>query len=393
MDKKSFTLIELLVVIAIIGILAGILIISMSNATNSANDARRKADINQIVKKLLIHNTSNTAYPIESCSIGSNCSATLNTILSEAVNIKDPRGTYYTYSSSDGIDFFVSAALSDLNTYTYNSATSSYVSSTDSSCVSGGGLTCTPSTDGSYKVLKYTLTGAATGTTTWTAPVGVTQVQYLIVAGGGGGGGTGTTIGGGGGGGGGVLTGTKSVSSLSPENIKVGSGGLAATFAGGHIEEDHNGDNSEFSTFTAIGGGRGGDQNVNGSSGGSGGGAGSNGRTGGAGTAGQGNAGGNSAAGNHAGGGGGAGGIGQNDRGASGGGAGGIGIANSITGQQVYYGGGGGGGYGGTGGIDGGANAFSSAVNNLGGGGGGNYLNYGVGNGGSGVVIIRYLIP
>ncbi|MDD5639641.1 MAG: prepilin-type N-terminal cleavage/methylation domain-containing protein [Candidatus Pacebacteria bacterium] len=384
MNKKSFTLIELLVVIAIIGILAGILIISMSNATNSANDAKRKADINQIVKKLLIYNASNTAYPIESCSIGSNCSATLNTILGEAVNAKDPQGTYYTYSSSDGIDFFVSASLSDSNIYTYSSATSSYVSSTDSSCVSGGGLTCTPSTDGSYKVLKYTLTGPNTGTTTWTPPVGVTQVQYLIVGGGGGGGGTGATIGGGGGGGGGVLTGTKSVSNSSPENIRVGSGGVAQT---------SNGDYSMFSTFTAIGGGRGGDQNTNGFSGSSGGGAGSNGHTGGAGTSGQGNAGGNSAAGNHAGGGGGAGSIGQNDRGASGGGAGGAGIASSITGEQVYYGGGGGGGYGGAGGEGGGGAAFNHGINNFGGGGGGNYLNYGVGNGGSGIVIIRYLTP
>ncbi|MFA6252595.1 MAG: prepilin-type N-terminal cleavage/methylation domain-containing protein, partial [Candidatus Paceibacterota bacterium] len=39
-SKKSFTLIELLVVIAIVGILAGILIVSMSSALNSANDVR-----------------------------------------------------------------------------------------------------------------------------------------------------------------------------------------------------------------------------------------------------------------------------------------------------------------------------------------------------------------
>ena len=65
-NRKSFTLIELLVVIAIIGILAGILIVSMSNATNSANDAKRKADLNQIVKSLLIYNASNPTYPTSS---------------------------------------------------------------------------------------------------------------------------------------------------------------------------------------------------------------------------------------------------------------------------------------------------------------------------------------
>jgi prepilin-type N-terminal cleavage/methylation domain-containing protein len=42
-NKNSFTLIELLVVIAIVGILAGIIIVSMSGATDSANIAKNRA--------------------------------------------------------------------------------------------------------------------------------------------------------------------------------------------------------------------------------------------------------------------------------------------------------------------------------------------------------------
>lgn len=42
-SATAFTLIELLVVIAIIGILSGLIIVTMSGATNSANDAKRKA--------------------------------------------------------------------------------------------------------------------------------------------------------------------------------------------------------------------------------------------------------------------------------------------------------------------------------------------------------------
>ena len=47
-NKKAFTLIELLVVIAIIGILSGLIIVSMSGANNSAKDARIKADFDQL---------------------------------------------------------------------------------------------------------------------------------------------------------------------------------------------------------------------------------------------------------------------------------------------------------------------------------------------------------
>ena len=236
-----------------------------------------------------------------------------------------------------------------------------------------------------------------TSSTTWTAPTGVTSVNYLVVAGGGGGGSAATGVSmGGGGGAGGLLQGQLTVVPGTTYTVTVGAGGSAGT----------NGGNSVFGSITATGGGAGAggiSSFVYAQNGGSGGGGGPyTGLQKGSGIAGQGFDGGSAGNIDAAGGGGGSSGVGGSISSGTVGGAGGPGTVVGITGSNVTYAGGGGGGAylgytGGAGGSGGGgaggANADGANATGYGSGGGGagQYGNTHVGGSGSGgIVILAY---
>ena len=71
MNKKGFTLIELLVVIAIIGLLSTLAIVALNSARQKARDAKRVADIKQIMTVLEIYYNDNLEYPADVVSGGS----------------------------------------------------------------------------------------------------------------------------------------------------------------------------------------------------------------------------------------------------------------------------------------------------------------------------------
>lgn len=256
------------------------------------------------------------------------------------------------------------------------------------------------------------------------------KVQYLAVGGGGGGGShDGLFRTPGGGGAGGLLTGVSTVTSTS-YTVSIGAAGAGpagrtqpngALYTVFPTTPPISGTSSAVFGNTANGGGGAGMyQGTTGLNGGSGGGAGAGDgitiKVGGTGTAGQGFAGGNSGNGvdngDLAGGGGGGGASGAGSNGVMAtnkGGAGGAGVNNTYRNGTVigYAGGGGGAGYsatqnntsqGGAATHGGGAgNAYgrgSNGVNGTGGGGGGGnglgYVNLSGGDGGTGIVVVRY---
>jgi hypothetical protein len=251
-------------------------------------------------------------------------------------------------------------------------------------------------------------------------------VRYLVVGGGGGGG----SDMGGGGGAGGYLASTNYTLPAGTYTITVGSGGAGGPAGAGQIA-GANGTNSSIVgtgvNIVALGGGGGGSRHDSSgapaTTGGSGGG-GSGQYAGALGTTGQGNNGANSAGQWYPGGGGGAGAAGS-----VGPGTGGVGVSNDILGTAYFWAGGGGGaGYSGSGGNGGNGGGGGGAVNTTvggsglnqgapggggstgsqtntpggnagantgGGGGGGSHYNSGNkgGNGGSGIVVLRFAFP
>lgn len=295
---------------------------------------------------------------------------------------------------------------------------------------------CSQTVDSSVDVAvtesgNYCYVAFKAGSRTWSTPTNVSTIDFLIVAGGGSGGSRHA----GGGGAGGLLRGASvSISGVTALNISVGAGAPAPSRVSGNnftLGEkgtdsflSKNSGSGGFTSRTAIGGGGGTAAGLAPQYGGSGGGSQSS--TVSTFESGQGNAGGTGgfSAGYWyaAGGGGGAGGVGLNHTSTSGG-AGGPGaiwindftttIATSlglpqtrqVSGNQVYFAGGGGGsttsttpGEGGLGGggaaVLGNNTGVSGGVNSGGGGGGSGCCDGGTpGAGGSGVVILRYILP
>lgn len=124
MNKKGFTLIELLVVIAIIGLLSTLAVVALGSARQKARDSKRTSDLKQMQTALELYYTDNNEYPTtaSTSTLGTGDFACLNNSTSGWLATgcaapymglvpSDPGTGSYTYQSTDGSTYNISATL------------------------------------------------------------------------------------------------------------------------------------------------------------------------------------------------------------------------------------------------------------------------------------------
>jgi len=115
--KKGFTLIEMLIVITIIALLASLILVGMGGARAKARDARRIADLHNVMNALELYYAKNGIYPVGTYNSSASWD-TFRTVLTTAVIgvnqvPKDPLNDatrYYRYGGTT-TDYVLGALL------------------------------------------------------------------------------------------------------------------------------------------------------------------------------------------------------------------------------------------------------------------------------------------
>jgi general secretion pathway protein G len=133
MKQKGFTLIELLVVIAIIGLLASIVLASLSTVQAKARDTRRIEDVNQLQKALTLYSSDFGHYPIAAATTTLTSTSTVGSaiIASDAMSTmpRDPTIFQYSYvSNADGSSYSINFCLETDTVRGYDEGCDNYVS-------------------------------------------------------------------------------------------------------------------------------------------------------------------------------------------------------------------------------------------------------------------------
>ncbi|OGG79743.1 hypothetical protein A3A39_04430 [Candidatus Kaiserbacteria bacterium RIFCSPLOWO2_01_FULL_54_13] len=131
-NSRGFTLIELLVVIAIIGLLASIVVASLSSVQAKARDARRMEDVDAFRKALTIYSSDSGVYPIVTATTTLNSTTTPGSTLISAGTIstipRDPSIYQYSYvSNSTGSTYSLNFCLETSSIRNFSQGCENYI--------------------------------------------------------------------------------------------------------------------------------------------------------------------------------------------------------------------------------------------------------------------------
>jgi len=111
--NKGFTLVELLVVVAVLGLLTGMVVVSIRHVKAKARDSQRVADITSLSTALGLYHNDFNAYPIydgyiedqeNTFAIALITADTIVAVPTDPLNTGDYR---YYYQSIDGSDYYL----------------------------------------------------------------------------------------------------------------------------------------------------------------------------------------------------------------------------------------------------------------------------------------------
>ena len=131
--QKGFTLIELLVVIAIIGLLASIVLASLSSVQSKARDAKRIEDVDQVRKALTLYSSDFGSYPIATATTTLTATSTVGSAIISSGSMstmpRDPSVYQYSYvSDSNGSTFKINFCLETSSIRGYSQGCANYLS-------------------------------------------------------------------------------------------------------------------------------------------------------------------------------------------------------------------------------------------------------------------------